>query len=255
MNKIVTMHQPNYLPWIGSFSKIAQANCFIISDGYQCADITRRSKIRTNTGSGYLTIPLGKKFYQSRICDILLPNERTWQDFYWKQIYQNYARAPYFKDIAYFFKTLYKYDFKFLWQINIEIILFLLNCFDIEVEIVKMTDLNLNPELHGTELILAELKIVGDHKYLSGPSGIKYLEQEKIQHNNYNLKFFKFEHPVYKQRYPAFEPNMSAIDLLFWVLNQARLLDPLGGLKTNLKTYFEKNRYPRASTWSFNAQA
>jgi hypothetical protein len=215
MSKIVTMHQPNYLPWIGLFSKIAQADCFIISDGYQCADITRRNKIRTNTGSGYLTIPLGKKFYKSRICDILLPDNRTWQAIHWQQIYQNYAHAKYFDDYADFFKALFKKDFKFLWEINIEIILFLLKCFDIKVEIMKMTDLNLNPELNGTDLIISELKIVGGNTYLSGPSGTKYLEQEKLRITGFDVKFIKFDHPVYQQRYTGFEPNMSAIDLLF----------------------------------------
>ena len=29
------------------------------------------------------------------------------------------------------------------------------------------------------------------------------------------LKFFNFKSPVYKQKYPGFEPDMSAIDLLF----------------------------------------
>jgi hypothetical protein len=215
MRKIVTMHQPNYLPWIGLFSKIHLADCFIISDSYQCADITRRNKIRTNAGSGYLTIPIGKKFYKSRICDVLLPDEITWQDLHWQQIYQNYAHTKYFGDYGDFFKTLYKKDYKYLWQINIEIILFLLRCFDINVEILKTTDLNLDPQLEGTDLILAELKSVGGQIYLSGPSGSNYLEFKKFPNNDVDLKFFRFEHPVYKQRYPGFIPNLSAIDLLF----------------------------------------
>ena len=41
------------------------------------------------------------------------------------------------------------------------------------------------------------------------------MEIEKMRQNGLNLKFSKFTHPVYKQRYPGFEPNMSAIDLLF----------------------------------------
>jgi hypothetical protein len=215
MRKIVTMHQPNYLPWIGLFSKIQLADCFIISDAYQCADITRRNKIRTNTGSGYLTIPIGRKFYKSRICDVLLPDDSTWQDLHWQQIYQNYVHAQYFGDYGDFFKTLYIKNYKYLWQINIDIILLLLKCFDINVEIVKTTDLNLDPGLEGTDLILAELKSVGGHTYLSGPSGSNYLEFEKFPNNNLELKFFEFEHPVYKQRYPGFVPNLSAIDLLF----------------------------------------
>ncbi|MBI2853643.1 MAG: WbqC family protein [Chloroflexi bacterium] len=51
--------------------------------------------------------------------------------------------------------------------------------------------------------------------YLSGPTGRDYLETEKFAHNGIALRFASFQHPVYRQRYPGFEPNMSAIDLLF----------------------------------------
>jgi WbqC-like protein family len=215
MRRIVTMHQPNYLPWIGLFSKIQKADCFIISDTYQCADITRRNKIRTNNGSGYLTIPIGRKFYKSRICDTLLPHENKWRELHWQQICHNYARAPYFQDYGDFFKTLFQKDFKYLWQINTEIILFLLECFKIDVEIVKTTDLNLSSTLVGTDLILSEVRSVGGMTYLSGPSGSDYLDLGKFYNSNLDLKFFRFEHPFYKQRYPGFVPNLSAIDLLF----------------------------------------
>jgi len=215
MGKIVTMHQPNYLPWIGLFSKIQLADCFLISDGLQCCDITRRNKIRTNTGWGYITIPIGRNFEKSRICDITLPCESAWQSLHWKQIYQNYAHAPYFRDYEDFFRTLYQQNFEYLWQINIEIILFLLKCFDIRVEIRKATDLQLDPELKGTDLIIEELRSIGGQTYLSGPSGTNYLEFEKFSRNNFKLKFSRFQHPVYRQRFPGFIQNLSAIDLLF----------------------------------------
>jgi hypothetical protein len=100
-------------------------------------------------------------------------------------------------------------------QINTEIILFLLKCFNIDVEIIKTTDLNLDPNLQGTDSIIAAMKNVGGQIYLSGPSGRNYLEFPKFQNNDLELKFFEFEHPVYKQRYEDFIPNLSAIDLLF----------------------------------------
>jgi len=59
-------------------------------------DMTRRNKIRTNAGSGYLTIPIGKKFYKLRICDVELPAEINWRASHWQQIYQNYVNTQYF---------------------------------------------------------------------------------------------------------------------------------------------------------------
>jgi len=64
-------------------------------------------------------------------------------------------------------------------------------------------------------MIIAVLDKLGANTYLSGPSGKNYMELEKVLDNGYNLKYSIFIHPVYKQGYPGFESNLSAIDLLF----------------------------------------
>ena len=35
MSKIVSIHQPNYLPWTGFFNKIASSDIFVIFDDVQ----------------------------------------------------------------------------------------------------------------------------------------------------------------------------------------------------------------------------
>ena len=215
--KIVTMHQPNYLPWLGLFSRIKHADCFVIAEviKYTNHSVTNRNKVRTNTGWSYLTIPLSSKNSGLKICDVLLSRDKKWLEDHWRTIQHNYTKADFFGLYRDFFKELYQKDFQYLWQINEEIILYLLKCFDINVEVVKGSELNIDPELEKTDLLIALLKSVGADIYLSGPSGRNYLEFDKFQQNNIGLKFFKFQHPVYKQRYPGFEPNMAAIDLLF----------------------------------------
>ncbi len=217
MSTIVAMHQPNYLPWIGLFSKIKQADCFVIMDTFQYTKdgITHRNKVRTNAGSGYLTIPIAKKFARAKIKDVELPLDRKWQEIHYQTIYQNYLKTDFFKYHADFFKELYQKNFPFLCQINVNIIRYLLKCFEINVEVITASDLNLSPDLKHTDMIIAVLKSIGSTTYLSGQSGRVYLEFEKFHQNNINCRFVKFTHPVYKQRYPGFEPNMSAIDLLF----------------------------------------
>jgi hypothetical protein len=217
VRKTVTMHQPNYLPWIGLFSKISQTDCFVIMDNFQYTKngVTHRNKVRTNVGSHYLTIPIEKKFTRSIIKDVELPSDRKWQELHWMTIYHEYLKSDFFSGHADFFKELYFKNFFYLWQINMEIIRYLLKCFEINVEIITASELNLPEDLKHTDMIVGVMKKIGATTYLSGPSGKGYLEMEKFPQNGMICKFAKFEHPVYKQRYAGFEPNLAAIDLLF----------------------------------------
>ena len=225
MMKIVTMHQPNYLPWIGLFSKIAHSDSFIIVGDvqYSTNSVINRNKIRTNGGWTYLTIPVGRKINGLKICDVRLPRNKKWMENHWRTIRNNYVKADFFSLYEDFFEKLYQKDFEYLWQINVEIITFLLKCFKIDVEVTTTCELGvdtelqkaLDPELKKTELLIPILKSVGADIYLSGPSGRNYLDLEKFPQNDIDLRFFKFQHPIYKQTYLDFEPAMSAIDLLF----------------------------------------
>ena len=215
--KKVTIHQPNYLPWLGFFSKAEQADCLILLDN---ADFTKnsvinRNKIRTNAGWSYLTIPIDRKYYGTKIQDVLLPADRKWMGNHWETLRHNYAKTDCFHFYQDFFEGLYHKNFEYLHQINEDIIYYLLDSFEIHIEVIKASELTVRPDLHSTDLLIALLKSVGAGIYLSGPSGSDYLDFQQFEQNNIALEFFKFQHPVYGQRYPGFESGMAAIDLLF----------------------------------------
>ncbi|MFC2071548.1 WbqC family protein [Chloroflexota bacterium] len=215
--KIVSMHQPNYLPWLGYFSKIAQSDCFVIADNlpYTKQTVTNRNKIRIKDSWVYLTIPIGSNYYNLPICNVVLPRNDSWMANHWKIIFDNYVKSDFFNLYKDFFQDLYQKKFKYLGKINTEIILCLLKCFKIDKEIIIASELDLDPELQKTDLLIALLKSADADIYLSGPSGRNYLDLEKFRHNGIEVKFFEFQHPVYKQKSPGFEPAMAAIDLLF----------------------------------------
>lgn len=217
MARTVTIHQPNYLPWIGLFSKLKHSDCLIIGDTYLLGgqSVFNRNKIRTSNGWQYLTIPLGHKYEGTKIHEVLTPADKNWQRAHRKTIHDNYLKSDYYFSHQDFFGEVYSQDFQYVWQMNEQIIFYLMKCFKVEIDVVRASDLAVDPHLEKTDLMIGLLKAAGADVYLSGPSGRKYLELEKFPQNNIQLKFFDFQHPVYKQRYPGFEPNMSAIDLLF----------------------------------------
>lgn len=216
MVKIVTIHQPNYIPWLGFFAKIKAADTFVILDTveYTKNSVINRNKIRIREGDCFLTIPIEKKYHSGRIIDVRLPADDKWKRNHWSTIEANYGKADFFGEYKDDLKAIYEKEYGFLWQINEELIRYLLDKLGVEREIVKASELSLDPELRKTSLLVEILKKVGGDKYLSGPSGRDYLEMDKFKEEKIEVEFFSFRHPEYKQRYPGFVPNLSAIDLL-----------------------------------------
>ena len=60
---IVAIHQPNYLPWLGYFYKIAKCDMFVLLDNVQYAknSFINRNKIKTPQGELWLTVPVKSK--------------------------------------------------------------------------------------------------------------------------------------------------------------------------------------------------
>jgi hypothetical protein len=188
---------------------------------YTKNSVINRNKIRVKEGECYLTIPIERKYHQSRIIDVRLPEDKKWMKKHEQTIERNYVKSPFFKDYQEFFQTLYEKDYEFLWQINEEIIRYLLEKFNINLEIVKSSDLGIDPQLKKTDMIIDILRKIDAKSYLSGPSGKDYLEENRFKEADIELQYFEFKHPVYPQRYPGFVPKLSSIDLLFNTGRQA----------------------------------
>jgi len=57
---IVTIHQPEHLPWLGLFDKIRRADLFVILDCVQFRKnyFQNRNRIRTESGWTWITVPV-----------------------------------------------------------------------------------------------------------------------------------------------------------------------------------------------------
>jgi hypothetical protein len=215
--KKVAIHQPNYLPWIGFFQKIALTDVFVILDTVQFSkdSYTQRTKIRTKEGWIWLTIPIEKKYYFKPIRDIPLPQDGKWLKKHKLSVVSNYSKCKFVDDK--FVDEYYSYSGKFekLQEFNEHGILYLKAKFGIKTEIVRASELDIADNLKSTDLLVDIVKKVGGDVYISGSGGEKYLDEGKFLMNNIKLEYFEFKSFEYPQRWDGFELYMSAIDLLF----------------------------------------
>jgi len=216
MGRTVAIHQPNYLPWIGFFQKIALADIFVMLDIVQFSkdSFTQRTRIRTKNGWMWLTIPIKRMHYFKPIREIPLPSDEKWMKKHETAMVSNYAKAPYYDKN--FIEEYYRSGFTKLQEFNEFGILYLKNKLGIKTKVVRASELGINEKsLKSTELLVEIVKLLGGGVYISGMGGRKYMEEEKFKKEGIEVKYFEFKTFEYPQRWEGFEPFMSAIDLLF----------------------------------------
>ncbi len=224
---IVAAHQPEFLPYVGFFSKMAHADIFVLADNVQFhrGGYQNRNRIRTENGQRWLTVPVAIKGHRGqRIDEVQIDNSRDWRRKHWGTMLQAYSRAQHFQDYRPFFETTYSKEWERLSPLNEACIRYLKDQLGIRTTILKGSDLGISGSK--TDLILDICRKVGADSYLSGPGGRQYLVESRLEAQGVALRYNDFQHPVYEQVFRGFVPNMSVVDLLFNVGSEARKLLP-----------------------------
>ncbi len=224
---IVACHQPNYLPHLGFFHKMKEADAFVLLDSVQFSDgfYQHRNRVRKEGGWKWLTIPVERSF--QKIQDVNIKHHvqlsgRPWNLYHWDTIQHAYAKTPYFKDYAPALEAIFKngHSFERLADFTIEFITHLKTIVGIATPLIRSSALNIDAK-DASERLAVITKKLGGTTYLSGPSGgSKYeLREEPFQEQGIAIAHQHFIHPIYEQYHGKkdglFEKNLSAIDALF----------------------------------------
>jgi hypothetical protein len=217
---ILSVHQPQYLPWLGFFDKIRQSDCFVYLDQvqYKEREYQNRNRVRTKEGWMWLTVPVKSTgLGRQRIRDVEVDNSSDWAKKHLASLEKCYNRAPFFKEHRQFLEEVYSAQWEKLVDLNIKITGYLLEQFEITTP-VKLES-NIGTTSLSTERIIELCLALKADTYLSGTGGKDYLEEEKFKQAGISLRYQHFDHPRYHQVYAAmqdeFVPNMAAVDLLF----------------------------------------
>jgi len=219
MGKIMAMHQANYIPWIGYFHKMAHADVFVYLDTVQYPrgrSFSARNKIKSPNGEIFLTIPISVpkgKEHKVLYTEIEFADHK-WKEKHKKTIQLNYKKAPFFDEIF----PLYTQEIdrsSTLLELNINLIEAIATYLNINNQRLKLSEI-LSTFGQKTDLIIDICKATDADIYLSGTGGGKeYNDETKLKANDIKLIYDEFQHPVYKQLWSDFIPNLSILDLLF----------------------------------------
>ena len=211
---ICAIHQPQYLPWLGYFDKIAASDVFVFLNDTQFKknEWQNRNKIKTATGWQWLTVPVVHEFGQE-IRHTKIDNRAPWRRKHLQALVSNYSKSPYFKEHRTSLESLYGEEWESLADVNIGLVEFFMAQLGITAKTVLSTELGV--EGKATEALIQICKRVGADTYLSGAGGKDYLEEERFEQEGITLVYQDYRHPTYPQLYGEFVSHLSIVDLIF----------------------------------------
>ena len=212
--KIITIHQPYFMPYLGFFDKMAKSNTFVILDDVQFEKNTflNRNKIKTPNGPIWLIVPT-KGHLSQKINEVKIDDSKHWRNDHLKSIYFNYKKAKNFAKIYPKLEKIYQTKENNLAKFNFLTIGFLAKELELKPKFYFSSEFGLQDT--GSKLLLEIAKRLKADVYLSGEMGKEYLQIELFKKEGVKVEFQKFRAKPYQQLWGKFIPNLSTLDYLF----------------------------------------
>ena len=215
--RTVAIHQPNFLPWVGYFDKIARVDVFVFFDDVQLPQgksFCSRVKIKGGNGPQWLTVPVSKKS-KSLINEVAIVQD-GWSRKHVKTIESLYGKAPCFDEFWPAIRDTLTGDWELLADMNCALIETASRLAGIDTEFVRSSSFDLGA-VSADERILSILKRTAADVYVSGEGegSKRYIQSQELEAENIRLVWQNFQHPQYRQLAEPFDSHMSVLDMLF----------------------------------------
>lgn len=214
--KRVCIHQPDFVPYLGFFDRLIDSDILVVFDDVEFTKRRwhHRDKIKSPQGPVWLTLPVAEPRRGQLILETQVRGGRDeWVPGQLALLSQHYQKAPHFAATIGGIEHLYRTAPDDLSGFNMAFIGHMLGVFDLSVEIVTASTLACEGTRNGR--LIEITRAVGGTHYLSGTGALDYLEPPLFEDAGVRLEIQDFRHPVYPQRFGAFEPYLSCLDVLF----------------------------------------
>ena len=220
---MISIHQSQFLPWLPYFYKIINSDIFVILDDvqFQKNGVQNRNQIKTPRGTQWLTVPVSVSLGML-INEVMLSSADSHKKIL-KTLYINYRKSTYFDAIYPFIEDVLNRGYRFLHDINRELLMGILKIIDINTEIRYSSDFKAGGKKD--DLVIEIIKKSGQDKYLSGKGAFAYMNRDKFKRAGIKLYTYDFTYTEYPQLWDkrcGFITELSIVDLLFNDLKNTR---------------------------------
>ncbi|MCC7494703.1 MAG: WbqC family protein [Fimbriimonadaceae bacterium] len=213
---IVTIHQPEFMPYGGFFAKALRSDVFVLLDSTQFKknNWQNRNRVLLNGAPGYLTVPVvHKDRLESTIAATRIAPDPRWASKLRGSLLANYRKHPYFQPVFEPLDAVLGAPPDLLAPLNNAIIAHFAALLGVGCRWVNSSELSAAGKQ--SELLAALTAELGGAEYLSGAGGRDYLELQPFTARGLRVTYHEFHGVPYPQPGCAeFQPYLSVFDLL-----------------------------------------
>lgn len=210
---IVSIHQPDYIPYLGYFYKMAKADAFVFLDDVQfsSSNMHNWNTILDNGKEQRLKIPVEYRFGDT-LNHVRCKYELGWVEKHLKLIKESYAAAPFFAEVYPVFEEILNRQFDSLAALNICLNSAIAGKMGITASLTTSSDMVKSGKKE--DLVIDICRQLGADAYLSGNGARNYQSEEDFTQNGLQLIYTGYAPFPYRQTGNDFLPNLSVLDFL-----------------------------------------
>ena len=217
-NKIASIMQPTFIPWIGYFNMISKSDFFVFLDDVQMAKRSwqTRNRIKSNGKPLFLSLKVSKaNGSRNNINESYLIEDKSFIDKFLRTLELNYKKAKFYEKNKDFVNGILTNKQQTLARYNSHIIQNIAERLEIETKFLFSSELQ---SAGSKDEYLSNIcQEIGCNKYLSALGSKDYIEEghNYFSDKNIEVEYNYYEHPTYNQVGETFLPYMSIIDAIF----------------------------------------
>lgn len=254
---VVSIHQPNFMPWLKLLDKVLASDVFIAYDTvqYTRSEYHSRQRVKTIQGAAdWLSVPLLSKRGSppALIREVRIDNSQPFRPRHLRRLRLTYGRTPYFAEVYALIEEVYRRNQEFLVDLNLDLLHAFCEYLRSPVRIVRAHTLTHDGD--NTDRIIQLVQAVAGDVHLTSTFGPDrtYICWPEVRRAGIAVRTQEFTHPSYDQPFGPFVPQLAAVDMLFCagprtaqLLEANRRLIDIGEVLPTAQTAGTGDRQPR----------
>jgi len=222
---LVTIHQPDFAPWVGFFQRWNLADVYIVLDDVQFLrrGWHHRDKIKTKQGAKWLTLPTCKSGKRHQLInEVVLDGTDNWRRSLPETIRHAYHKSPFFDEHFDALKSLFLQAPESLFEFNMSLLNLGAEYLGVSSEVVCSSSLRVDSK--SSQRLVELVHHVGGTRYLVGSGSRAYLDVALFEKAGIEVVWYEPVVKAYEQLHGQFIPGLSMIDFMLMGVGREEVL-------------------------------